>query len=95
MRSRATLVQWVDGARLAPVGEPEPVLLGPVPRLKGSGPEGSVFVALRYRTEGTRFATVARTFLLGRIGAVGAIVAGFAGLAVLRLQRIGLGRAPD
>lgn len=93
--ARTTLVQWTDEARMVPVGEPEEVLLGPVPRIPGQGGEGSVFVATRYKPEAVPFERFRRTFLLAKVGALGLVIVGFLGSGVLRLQRIGLGATPD
>ena len=92
---RTTLVQWTDETRLAPIGPPERVEIGPVPHIPGHGPEGSVFISERYRRTATPYDAIRRIFLLGKLGSLGLVLVGLLAAGVLRLQRIGLGQTPD
>lgn len=80
--ARYPKVQWVVGN--TPVGNVERARIDGLPRLKGQGPEESVFIDRRYRNRSQPFGIEARIFTLARLGCIGALLTSIAGFLTYR-----------
>ena len=70
--TRYPKVQWVTNDK--PDGPVERARIDGLPRLKGTGPEGSAFVERKHRNRSVPFAIEQRVYALARFGCLAALV---------------------